>query len=327
MAAARVTAAQCFPFDLFTYGDFPSPAGDMIRKLRRLSMVPPCPWGQWLYGRVLAEQCARLPGDVVEAGVARGGMSIYLGLLIRQLGLEKTVFAVDSFEGLPLPDERLDNAYFSEGEYAFAAGADAGLAAFWAAAASYGLSGSLVPVSGWFADVLPGLAARDGFCFVHVDADLYHSVLDALEHLYDRLVPGGVLAIDDFFHPSQGACRAASDFFNARRLSPVYHVVFPYSVFVVADSSHRLARHRRSLDGNAYSLEWLKRDEVFLAALERSLGTAQGSARARASCRLLLRVLTRRRSHPSDIYDYWRALADFWDWIDVLPDERKPHRI
>jgi hypothetical protein len=313
-------APDTFPFDLFRSQRFPPPVGPLIEAVEPLSMIPPFPWGQWLYARVFEEQCAALPGDVVEAGVARGGMSIFLGLLSTQLGLEKRVFAVDSFEGLPAPNPAHDNPYYSRGEYAPGEGASAALASFWCEAARHGLAETVIPVPGWFDEVLPSVGAGAEMCFVHIDADLHGSVLHALELLWDRVCDGGVVAIDDFFHPSQGALRAAAEFFGLRRLSPVYHVVFPYSVFVVKGEKNRGVR---SVDGNIYSLDWLRSDVQFLAALELSLARSETAIRAGDNCRLLLGVLRERR-RTTDIYDYWRALEQFWEWIDVRPDEREP---
>ena len=120
-------------------------------------------------------------------------------------------------------------------------------------------------MKGFFEDALPQLDPDRRFCFVHIDADLYSSVLCALEQLYDRVVAGGVIAIDDFFHPGQGPVRATAEFFNSRGLTPLYHVGFPYSVFVIKEDWGRVLR---SLDGNAYSLEWLRSDDYFLATFE-----------------------------------------------------------
>jgi hypothetical protein len=308
-------APSVFPFDLLRRGQLPEPLGPLIDELAPLSMIPPFPWGQWLYARVFEEQCATLPGDIVEAGVARGGMSIFLGLLCGRLGLDKRVLAVDSFEGLPAPENARDNIYYSHGEYAPSEGAAAALAAFWSEAARRGLAETVVPVQGWFHDVLPSLEPGAELCFVHIDADLYSSVACTLEQLYDRVPEGGVVAIDDFFHPSQGALRAANEFFGRRRLVPLYHVVFPYSVLVVKGE---VTRGSRTVDGNVYSLEWLRRDDEFRLALEASLRRSDDDPRARENCRLLLAVLEA-PERGSDIYDYWRALEQYWEWIDVRP--------
>ncbi|MEX0815880.1 MAG: hypothetical protein WD027_00405 [Gaiellales bacterium] len=80
------------------------------------------------------------------------------------------------------------------------------------------------------------------------------------------------------------------------------------------------------MDGNAYSLAWLRGDDFFLQALEESLESSQDEPRARANCALLLEVL-RREPRYADAYDYWRALEAFWEWVDVFPEERLPHAL
>jgi hypothetical protein len=315
---------QTFPFDLFGQRVFPGTIGRLVEAVRPFSMFPPYPWGQWLYGRAFERLCTGLDGDVLEAGVGRGGMSFFFGLLVRHLGLEKTVVAVDSFEGLPEPTAS-DNAYFSGGEYGPATPDDDLLRTFWLNGAQLGLADAIVPVRGYFEDVLPELEPDRSFCFVHVDADLHGSVLTALESLYDRIVDGGILVVDDFFHPVQGPHRAVAEFFNARGLVPLLHVAFPYSVAIVKGEDTALPK--RSVDGNAYSLDWLREDDFFLACVESSLAAAADVPRSRGNCELLWKTLTSRTPDVADIYDYWRALEEFWEWVDVMPGERVPHKL
>jgi Macrocin-O-methyltransferase (TylF) len=316
---------RVFPFDVFAASGFP---GGLVDRVKPFSMFPPHPWGTWLYGRVFRERCAHLPGDVLEAGVGAGGLSFYFGLLLRELGQERRVFGVDSFEGLPAPNARMDNPYFVQGQYgsrpddsplAALLGGEGSplLASYELAAQGLGVDSAVVPVQGFFEDVLPELEPERRFCFVHVDADLYDSVLCALEHLWDRVVDGGVLAIDDFFHPCQGAARAASEFFNSRGLTPLYHVAFPYSVFVFKEE---WGTPPRGVDGNAYTLDWLRRDEFLLEALRDSRERSAVDPRARENCDRLLATLEA-SPYPGEIYDYWRSLERFWEFIDVQPEE------
>lgn len=311
-----------FPFDLLRVSSFPGPAGEFIRRVGRLSMIPPFPWGHWTYGRFLAERGPRLRGNIVEAGVGLGGMSLFLALVQRSLGLGRTVFAADSYAGLPQPDRAHDNAYFTPGEYAAAPDAPDLEMRLWVEATRLGVSDDLVPVRGSFDDTLPELAARGPLAFVHIDADLYTSVNSALRALYDAVDEGGAIAIDDFFHPGQGAIRAAAAFFNERGLIPLYHVVFPYAVLVVKGEECR-SGGRRAVDGNAYAFDLL-RDLVFVEALEQSVRRSGDDASARAAAETLL-GLARDTPETSGIYDYWRSLDRWWRWIDVLPEERAPH--
>lgn len=62
---------------------------------------------------------------------------------------------------------------------------------------------------GWFADTMPEV--REPVVAGFIDVDLASSTRTCLEHLYPRLVPGGVL-----FHMT-GTCRSASTCFVMTR--------------------------------------------------------------------------------------------------------------
>ncbi len=50
---------------------------------------------------------ARVPGDLIETGVWRGGACIFMRAVLAAHGVtDRRVFVADSFEGLPLPDEK-----------------------------------------------------------------------------------------------------------------------------------------------------------------------------------------------------------------------------
>lgn len=313
-----------FPFDLFGHDAMPGPTGEIIRATRHLSTFPPYPWGQWLYGRVMASRWAALEGDVIELGVAYGGMSIFLAGLACPHG--KKVWSYDSFGGLPEPDPRRDNPFFKAGDFGPGPDGPDLLSRFEREISDFGLNGLVVPVKGFFDETLRLLRPGQRFCFAHLDSDLYSSVLTSLEAVYDRVVEGGVVVIDDFFHHGQGPLRAAADFFNARRERPVYHVSFPYSVFVFKGKAFNRPPGKRSLDGNVYSFERLRRDGYFMEVLRESVATAAALGEAGESFRSrkeLLRLLETGGHRSSDVYVYLKALGAFWDsFADYAPDAR-----
>jgi hypothetical protein len=55
--------------------------------------------------------------------------------------------------------------------------------------------------------------APEQIALLRLDTDWYASTRHELEHLYPRLVPGGVLIIDDYGH-WEGARRAADEYFG-----------------------------------------------------------------------------------------------------------------
>jgi asparagine synthase (glutamine-hydrolysing) len=68
-------------------------------------------------------------------------------------------------------------------------------------------------VRGLYEDTLTG---DEPVALAHVDCDWYDSVNTCLTRLAPRLVPGGVLVIDDYEHWS-GCRRAVDDFFSDKR--------------------------------------------------------------------------------------------------------------
>ncbi len=66
---------------------------------------------------------------------------------------------------------------------------------------------------GWFSETLPQ-APIEQLALLRVDCDLYQSTLDVLDNLYAKVVPGGVVIVDDY--GSYEACRQATDEFRAR---------------------------------------------------------------------------------------------------------------
>ena len=57
---------------------------------------------------------------------------------------------------------------------------------------------------------------------LRLDADWYRSTLHELQHLYDLIVPRGVLIIDDYGW-CRGARQATDEFFCGRSFKPMMH--------------------------------------------------------------------------------------------------------
>ena len=67
-------------------------------------------------------------------------------------------------------------------------------------------------VKGWFQDTLPAFKDEIGpIAILRLDGDWYESTKCCLEHLYEQVVPGGYVIIDDY--GCWGGCRIATDEF------------------------------------------------------------------------------------------------------------------
>lgn len=289
-----------FPYDVLGQRAFPGDLGDLLERIAPDCMLPPYPWGHVLYAHILP-RLAHLSGHVAELGVGLGGTSLFFASAMP----ERTVFSLDTYEGLPEPDPAHDNPYFTTGLYN---GNAPLLDRFRKRIAAHGLK-NVRPIPGRFADTAEQIP--ETLCLVHVDSDLYQSVLDSLEATYDRLEDGGVLIIDDFFHASQGPPRALAAFCNRRGLTPTLHVVFPYSVFLVKGEAGA-PRASRCHDGNHYSFNWLRTEPLLRAAVAASVARSWPGTEPHRSASLLLSLLDAPHDRPHDIYDYWRSLSAFW---------------
>lgn len=157
-----------------------------------------------------------VPGDILEAGVWRGGASILARAVLRATNdPSRRVILADSFEGLPPPNPAFpqdsDSKLHEHRELAVSL--DTVKANF----AKFDLLDErVVFLKGWFRDTMPS-APVQRLAVLRLDGDLYESTIDPLTHLYDKVSPGGWVIVDDYFIP---ACSAAvTDFLNARGLA------------------------------------------------------------------------------------------------------------
>jgi O-methyltransferase len=152
-----------------------------------------------------------VPGDIVETGVWRGGMAIFMRGVLKAHGvLDRNVWLADSFEGLPPPDttrypadagwdfERFD--FLSAGVHEVRRNFE-----------RYQLLDDQVKfVVGFFKDTLP-VAPIERLAVLRLDGDLYESTIQALEPLYPKLSVGGYCIVDDYGR-IDACARAIQDF-------------------------------------------------------------------------------------------------------------------
>ncbi len=171
-----------------------------------------------------------VPGDLVEAGVWRGGAAILMRALLDALDDRiRHVWACDSFQGLPTPNLDL---YPEDAEFERTTPLDEGVNAALAISVDtvkrnfrrYGLLDERVHfIEGWFKDTL-ATAPIEQIAVLRVDGDLYESTMDVLVNLEPRVSIGGFVIIDDYnaLAPCQ---KAVTDYRNARGISSDLHEV------------------------------------------------------------------------------------------------------
>lgn len=163
-----------------------------------------------------------VPGDLMEAGVWRGGAAILMRALLKVHGVaDRSVWVADSFQGLPEPDATrfpkesmvYHGPVMRDAFQRLAVGMEVVKTNF----SNYCMLDERVRfLPGWFKDSLP-CAAIDRLAVLRLDCDYYESTRDCLVHLYDRLSPGGYLIVDDYGEDDWTDCRAAVDGFRADR--------------------------------------------------------------------------------------------------------------
>lgn len=152
-----------------------------------------------------------VPGDLVETGVWKGGVTIFMRALLKVHGdEERLIWAADSFDGLPVPKDKDDGADLSD-----VAELKISLERVQDHFRRFNLLDDRVRfLKGWFADTLP-TAPIKAISVLRLDGDLYSSTMDALQSLYAKVSPGGYVIVDDYY--SWESCkRAVHDFLDAR---------------------------------------------------------------------------------------------------------------
>lgn len=172
-----------------------------------------------------AKKYADKPGVYVECGVAAGAQIIAMAAGAPN----KTIYAFDSFEGIPLPsnkDNQMPGIRFlskaeqqalpNPGEQVLeSSGATVvPLEDFMQHLKMAGVySDKIIPVRGWFEDTTAGFPKGhviDPISILRLDGDLYNSTLVCLQNLYSFVMKGGLVIIDDYALP--GCKQAVIDY-------------------------------------------------------------------------------------------------------------------
>lgn len=180
------------------------------------------------------ERCAErifadgIEGDFLEAGVCQGGATILMrALQVSHQQSHRSLWAIDSFEGLPPSSESADDQrYGLDMEEEKQPWLSCSLAKVQTHFQRYDLLDPQVNfLKGFVADTLPD-APIGPLALMRLDVDLYSSTMECLNHLYHKLVPGGFVIIDDYGYLP--GCRDAVDAFRNRHsiTEPIEHVDF-----------------------------------------------------------------------------------------------------
>ena len=157
-----------------------------------------------------SKQVECLPGEVAEVGVYRGGTAKLLAQLFSHKN--KAVHLFDTFSGMPQTDPNKD--LLRKGAYAHTS-----LERVKELLEKYS---NVEFHQGFFPDTATPITNTE-FCLVHIDVDIYKSVMDCCHFFYRRMTNGGVMVFDDYgFLSCPGAKTAVDEFFSDKDEYPIY---------------------------------------------------------------------------------------------------------
>jgi hypothetical protein len=164
-------------------------------------------------------------GHIIEYGCFKGGSAMFMAKLAQQYLPGVNVYGLDTFEGLPQPDNSIDG--LGTGEFA------SNYEEVTSTAQAVGLS-NLIFVRGLFNQTAPTcLDGCKSVSMIHIDCDLFEPVQYAYDVSKPYLVPGGYVVFDDATDAScLGAMEAIEtalvqrDGLYAEQVDP--HFVFRY---------------------------------------------------------------------------------------------------
>ena len=142
-----------------------------------------------------------IPGDIIECGVYRAGITLVMADTLRSSGSSKIIHGFDSFEGMP---EALNQDALPTGQIVYHQGvlSTTSLVMVMEKMKVFGHQDRVVFHKGFFQDTMPGAISADSrFSFVLIDCDQYAGTKFCLEFLYEKVNPGGMILIDDYFLP------------------------------------------------------------------------------------------------------------------------------
>lgn len=175
-----------------------------------------------LYKAVEYLVIGKIPGDIVECGVWKGGSSMLAALSLIHFGdKSRRLYLYDTYSGMSEPgdqDVRHDGARASE------LWLTSGTNNWWPAGLDEVRTNMLttgypedriIYVEGPVKDTIPGVAPN-AIAFLRLDTDWYESTMHELKHLFPLLSRGGVVILDDYGWWA-GCQKAANEYFQATK--------------------------------------------------------------------------------------------------------------
>jgi len=140
-----------------------------------------------------------IPGDIAEFGVNEGDNMIPMCQLIRKRGPRRSVFAFDTFAGLPWGEDNPEGPNLEKGECCTP------FDRFWEIMGKHGMQDMqdmITPVKGLVEETTVAEEWDElSFAFTFLDLDLEDSLRVALDYVTPRTYAGGIFGMHDVGHP------------------------------------------------------------------------------------------------------------------------------
>ena len=168
----------------------------------------------------------KIPGDIVECGVWRGGITQLAALtMIHLKDTSRKIYLYDTFEGMPKPeDEDLDwdgnraldtwRTITLKGEK-WGFGGDINSVNQLMLSTKYPKE-KIIITKGKVENTIPNVIPKK-ISLLRLDTDFYKSTLHELNHLFPILVLGGILVIDDYGY-YLGSRKATDEYFKKNKI-------------------------------------------------------------------------------------------------------------
>lgn len=154
------------------------------------------------------DHCLHVEGDFVECGVFYGFSSSVLADYFDFGKIDKTFYLYDTFSGIP---EQYDSEHRREAQ-AVVFPPDL----YEIVVEKFAPYDNVVVVKGIVPDTF-ATTVPDKIAFCHIDMNAAAAEIAALEHLFDRVSPGGVIVFDDYGWRAYTRQSRAEDAFMAAR--------------------------------------------------------------------------------------------------------------
>lgn len=177
-------------------------------------LAPLLPVRNWHWNLQVAlwavARAREVPGDLVELGVFRGHTTLFCAEYLEFKTWPKTWWLYDTFEGIP--EDQVDEGWEETNRLAY----NAETFTYEEVRDRFAPFPNIKVIKGRVPEVL-NAGSPDQIAFLHVDMNNAAAEIAALDQLYERVSPGGVILFDDYaWETSRAQYDAERAWFAAR---------------------------------------------------------------------------------------------------------------